>query len=374
MSSPIDSLRVIQVAPTPFGTDGLFGGGERYPLELARSLAGRVDCELVTFGPRPRLLLEPDGLTIRVLRSIVNLHGHPAHPVPLGLGAALHGADIVHTHQLRSTPGRLAALVARAHGQRLVVTDHGLGGGGWFGVLPRLVDRFLTVSAYSAHTLGAAPSRTRVVYGGADPARFAPDPTTIRRGVLFVGRLTPHKGIDRLIRALPVGAELTVVGSAGHDRRPPERGYPALLARLAADRAVTFREAVADAELPDLYRRAAVFVLPSVHLTCYGRRVAISELLGLSVLEAMASGLPVVASRLGGLPEVVQDGRTGYLVEPGDVAALHDRLRMLLDAPDLAARMGRRARDLVIERFTWAHTAERCLAAYRELLQVTGAR
>ncbi|HEY9376031.1 MAG TPA: glycosyltransferase family 4 protein, partial [Jiangellaceae bacterium] len=242
------------------------------------------------------------------------------------------------------------------------------GGGDWFGMLPRLFDRFLTVSEYSARTLAAPPDRTRVVYGGADTHRFTPDPASDRQGVLFVGRLTPHKGLDRLLRALPAGATLIVAGSGGHDPRPPESDYPALLTRLATGRSVRFTGPVPDDDLPAVYRSAAVFVLPSVERTCYGRRVQISELLGLSVLEAMASGLPVVASRLGGVPEIVVDGDTGFLVEPGNVDELHDRLRLLLDDPALAAEMGRRGRDLVLQRFTWEHCAARCLSAYQELL------
>jgi glycosyltransferase involved in cell wall biosynthesis len=111
-----------------------------------------------------------------------------------------------------------------------------------------------------------------------------------------------------------------------------------------------------------------VLVLPSVQRTCYGRPVAISELLGLSVLEAMASGTPVICSRIGGLPEVVQDGETGFLVTPGDIDELHDRLAALLADPARTARMGRAARDVVLERFTWRACAARCMAAYEELL------
>jgi glycosyltransferase involved in cell wall biosynthesis len=361
-------MRVVHVAPTPFGDAGLFGGGERYPLALARSMAGQVDCELVTFADQPRVVREPGGLTVRFLRPVATLFAHPAHPLAPRLPRALHDADIVHTHQLRSTPSRLAALAGRAHGQRLVTTDHGLAGGDWLGVLPRLFDRFLTVSAYSARMLRAPEELTRVVYGGADPDRFVPGPSSPRRGVLFVGRMTPHKGLDRLITALPAGATLTVAGTVGHDRKPPEAGYPALLHRLAEGRRVRFTGRVADAELPALFRGAAVFALPSVEFTCYGRHVRISELLGLSVLEAMASGLPVIASRLGGVPEIVVDGETGFLVSPGDVDELRDRLALLLGDPALAADMGRRGREVVLERFTWEHCAARCLAAYRELI------
>jgi glycosyltransferase involved in cell wall biosynthesis len=363
-----NKMRVVHVAPTLFGPGGLFGGGERYPLELGRALAPHVDCELVTFGRTARAWRDSSGLRLRILRSIGLVGGHPAHPLALGLGRALAEADLVHTHHLRSTPSRLAALNARIRGIRTAVTDHGLGGGDWAGLLPRLFDRFLTVSAYSARELAAPASRTRVVYGGADPARFSPSPEATRRGILFIGRLTPHKGVDRLIEALPEDAGLRVVGSAGHDRDLPEREYPMLLRRLAAQRRVEFLGVVPDPDLPSLYRSAQVLALPSVDRTCYGREVGISELLGLAAIEAMASGTPVVASRLGGLPEVVEHGVTGFLVEPGNVHELRARLAQVLGDRCLGARMGRNARERFIGRFTWEACAERCLDAYSELV------
>jgi glycosyltransferase involved in cell wall biosynthesis len=360
-------VRVIQVAPTPFGGSGLLGGGERYPLELGRALAGQVDCELVTFGPRPEVGRDPSGLTVRVLRPVMTL-GHPTRVLAPSLPAVLRGADVVHTHQLRSTPSRVAAVAARARRQVVVTTDHGMGGGGWAGLLPALFHRFLTVSASSADTLAVPREKVRVVYGGVDTSRFAPEPPAHRDGVLFVGRITPHKGIDRLIEALPPGVSLTIAGSAGHDPRPPERDYPRLLERLAAGRDVRFVGPVLDDALADLYRQARVVVLPSVTRTRYGREHAISELLGLVVLEAMASGTPVVCSDLGGLPEVVAHGETGFLVPPGNVAALRARLEELFADPARAERMGAAGRRRVLDRFTWAACARRCLDAYAELM------
>jgi glycosyltransferase involved in cell wall biosynthesis len=357
-------MRVIHVVPTPFGAGGLFGGGERYPLELARALAAHVDCELVSFGRHAAVEREPSGLLRRTLATRVWAGGHPAHPLAPGLFAALSRAHVVHTHHMRSLPSRLAAVAGRVRRQRLVVTDHGLQGDDWFGVLPRLFDAFLAVSAYSARELGAPPSRTRVIYGGADPIRYAPEPGAARHGALFVGRLTPHKGVDVLLRALPPGAHLRVVGSAGHDPRLPEREYPRLLVELAAGRNVHFVGTAPDAELPGLYRSASVLVLPSVERTIYGRQIRVSELLGLAVLEAMASGTPVIASAVGGLPEIVQDGVTGYLVPPGDVRGLEDRLALVLGDADHAARLGANARETVLERFTWQHVAQRCLDVY----------
>ena len=230
-----------------------------------------------------------------------------------------------------------------------------------------LVRRFLAVSQYSADVLPTPPGRTSVIFGGADPARYWPDGGR-RDGVLFVGRLTPHKGVDRLIAGLPAGARLTIVGTAGHDRRPPERDYPDDLRRLAVGKDVRFLGAVPDDELAELYRRAAVLAVPSVHTTCYGRRVAVSELLGLTTIEAMASGTPVVASRLGGLPEVVADGQSGHLVEPGDAASLRRTLTRLLDDTVEARRLGDAARRRALEHFTWDACAKRCLDAYSQLL------
>ncbi|MGH9278884.1 MAG: glycosyltransferase family 4 protein, partial [Acidimicrobiales bacterium] len=329
-------------------------------MELARAvnrLEG-VDCELVTFGPRTADEVV-DGLPIRVLRAVAHVGGHPARPLGPGLPAALRGADIVHAHHLTATSSRLAALAGRARGVRRAVTDHGLDGRPWFG----LFDRFLTVSTYSAEILGAPPDRTAVIYGGADEERFRPGDER-RDGVLFVGRLTPHKGVDRLIEALPDGARLTIAGTGGHDPHPPARDYPEHLRRLAAGKDVEFAGAVPDDGLPRLLRTAAVAVMPSVHRSCYGTEVAVAELLGLSALEAMASGTPVVASAVGGLPEVVADGATGYLVPPGDVGALRARLSELLGDPAHARRLGDAARHRVVERFTWRTCARRCVDAY----------
>jgi glycosyltransferase involved in cell wall biosynthesis len=301
---------------------------------------------------------------VTTLRAIAWMNGHPANPFAPALPMALVRAHVIHTHHMRSLPSRIAAVSGSLRHQTLAVTDHGLPGTDWAGVLPRLFDLFLTVSDYSARELQAPTKRTRVIYGGVDPRRFSPDPIQTRKGALFVGRITPHKGVDRLVQALPPRASLRVVGSVGHDTRLPERNYPSLLRTLAHERDVTFVGPVSDVELPDVYRSAQVLVLPSVARTCYGRDVAVSELLGLAVLEAMASGTPVVASAIGGVPEIVRDGQTGFLVPPGDIEALRERLSRLLDDPTLAARMGANARQDVVERFTWSHVAQRCLEAY----------
>lgn len=359
-------MRVIHISPTAFGAAGLFGGGERYPVELARAVARHVDCKLVTFGSSAASYRDAR-LEVTVLRRSTLSRGHPAHPVASGLIRELKGADVVHVHHLRALPSRVAAAAAVVTRRRLVGTDHGLGPGRWPWVDAHVFDRFLTVSRYSSRTLGCPSAKTTVIYGGADTARFHPAGTKDRSGVLFVGRLTPHKGVDRLIEALPDGATLTIVGTPGHDKFPPESEYAALLRRLAAGRDVRFRADVTEDELPALYRQARVVVLPSVHRTCYGKDVAIPELLGLSLLEAMASGTPVVASRAGGLPEVVVDGVTGFLVTPGKVAELRGRIDQVLRDDRLFDHMSASARAHVEDSFTWDGCARRCVAVYEEL-------
>jgi glycosyltransferase involved in cell wall biosynthesis len=365
-------VRVLHVAPIPFGAGGVLGGGERYPLELARAMAGGVEAELLTFAARPGRGRDPSGLRLTTLRAVHWLGGDPAHPLAPGLPRRIAGADIVHVHQMRSLPGRMAALAALPLRRRTAVTDHGTRGGDWGGRLQRLFDRFLLVSRFSAEELKVPAERTRVIYGGADPERFQPDPRPRRDAFLFVGRLTPHKGIDVLLRALPAGATLLVAGTPGYDPKLPERDYPSLLAGLAEGKQVRFLGAVGDQELAELYRHAAALVLPTVELTCYGKAVHAPELLGLVALEAMASGTPVVCSRTGALPEIVREGETGFLLEPGSVEQLRERLRQLLGDRALIERVGSGGREAVLERFSWKTCAQRCLDAYSELFSDSG--
>ena len=359
-------MRVVHVAPAAFGPSGLYGGGERYPLELCRALARHVECRLVTFG-RTAARTKEDGVDVRVLRPLRNLRGHPAHPIGGGLVRNVEDADLLHTHHMRSAPSRALALYGSARRRPVVTTDHGLAGGDWAGLLPSLFRAFLLVSQHSADVLGAPPEKVRLVYGGVDVERFHPGDDGAREGVLFVGRLTPHKGIDVLLRALPAGARLTIAGSGGHDRGAAA-DYPDLLRALARDRDVRFTGPVSEADLAELYRQARVLALPSTYATVYGTRVEVSELLGLTALEAMASGTPVVCSDLGGFREVIRDGENGFLVTPGDVDALRDRLDLLLRDASRARALGIAGRQTVVERFTWDHCAQRCLRAYEEVL------
>src|SRR5207247_5934205 len=156
----------------------------------------------------------------------------------------------------------------------------------------------------------------------ARPAAGAAPPAPDGRGpVLFVGRLVERKGVAHLIEAIARlgsrGPRLEIVGEG------PERpGLEALAARLGVVDRVVFRGKIPPDELQASYARAAVCVLPSV-LDARGD----TEGLGVVLLEAMNHGTPVIASRVGGIPDIVEDGVSGLLVPPGDADALAAAVR-----------------------------------------------
>jgi glycosyltransferase involved in cell wall biosynthesis len=221
----------------------------------------------------------------------------------------------------------------------------------------------LHISEYSRRVHGQTEDpRSHVILGGVDAAKFSPggfEETSERRGgALYVGRLLPHKGVDDLIRALPQGMSLEVIG------QPYGAAYVRELKSLAEGRRVTFRHDCDDAALVAAYRAALCVVLPSVYRDMYGHETRVPELLGQTLLEGMACGAPAVCTNVASLPEVVEDGVNGFVVPPNDPAALGEKLSWLASHPREAAGMGRAARARVLEKFNWGAVVERCLEIY----------
>jgi glycosyltransferase involved in cell wall biosynthesis len=127
---------------------------------------------------------------------------------------------------------------------------------------------------------------------------------------------------------------------------------------------VTFLHRLDDTALIREYQHALCIVLPSVYRMADGRQTMVPELLGQTLLEGMACGIPAVCTRVGSMPEVVSDGITGFIVPPNDPSALGERLAWLSAHPDKVARMGAAARRHVLERFTWPAVVSRCLTQY----------
>jgi glycosyltransferase involved in cell wall biosynthesis len=169
----------------------------------------------------------------------------------------------------------------------------------------------------------------------------------------------PHKGIDVLINAMPQDMELKVVGSV-HDQR-----YFSLLQDISKHRRVSFHTAATDEDITEAYRSALVTVLPSVYHDVYGHEHRLPELLGLVLLESMACGTPVICTAVGGMPEIVEENVTGFVVPPNDSIALRDRITWLREHPEARKTMSAHCVCLVNERFTWRHVARRCLDGYQ---------
>ena len=253
---------------------------------------------------------------------------------------------VLHAHWI--VPGGLiAAIVGRLWSIPYVVTAHGADGFALRGKVARRVKQWvlsraaavLPVSRDLAQALGLAVTSTTVVPMGTDLSAMSagprPDPAPGR--LLFIGRLAAKKGVDVLLHALAdvPQADLVVVGDG-----PDAAALRDLSAQLGLEERVTFAGRLPRDSVAQQLRRAAVLVIPS-RTADDGDR----DGMPLVLPEGMSAGVPVVASRLGGLAEYVEDERTGLLVEPDDPVALAAAVRRLLDDPALRDRLATTAQQ-----------------------------
>ena len=358
--------RVVHVVPALFDADiGIVGGAERYALELARAMASRTPTRLVTFGQVAEIR-HLDDLIVEIIASQRSVTGTTGQPFSFDLFDRFADADVIHCHQLLHVATTLSAAYANRAGVPVFVTD--LGGGpstptsipdtsGWF-------EGHLHISAFSMNASAFAQGTREVIGAGVDTAFFSPSADSFdERKILFVGRILPHKGIDKLIDVLPSDMTLTIIGRIYDER------YYSDLRSLAVGKKVTFLSDLDDARLVEEYRNSAVVVLPSVHTTMYGDTIHTPELLGQTLLEAMACAKPTVCTDVGGMPEVVIDNETGFVVPPGDSIALQKTLEHIRDNPVRARQMGESGRARVTKCFAWPAVVDRCLGAYAQAIR-----
>ena len=217
------------------------------------------------------------------------------------------------------------------------------------------------------------PGKVTVIYNGIDTEQYAPDRDTDvlekygvdadRPSVVFVGRITRQKGVEHLLEAArSFAAEAQLVLCAG-SADTPELGAEVerRVAELQATRSgvIWLEQMLPKREVIQLLSHATVFACPSIY-----------EPLGIVNLEAMACEAAVVASEVGGIPEVVVDGETGFLVPLGDgfAAAFAERVNELIADPDKARAMGRAGRERAVNDFAWGAIAEQTSALYRSLV------
>lgn len=228
--------------------------------------------------------------------------------------------------------------------------------------------------------LPARPELVRVVSLGTDPALFHPGvPTAAVRGryrldgggrwMMTVARLVPHKGVDVALQALArLAPDHPQLGYAVVGQGPHQPALESLAAQLGVSERVRFLNDVSDADLPALYNVADFYVGVS-------RQAGLDvEGFGISLMEASASGLAVVAGRSGGMPDAVADGETGVLVDSEDPRAVAGAIESLLADPERVRRLGENGRRAVEQRFTWDRVVSDLQAISRDLTAGRSAR
>ncbi|MEU9307286.1 glycogen synthase [Streptomyces sp. NPDC048256] len=368
----------------------VYGGAGVHVEFLARELRRLVDLDVHCWGEgrtegvqrhRPWSALDGANDALRTFS------------VDLAMAAALEGRELVHSHTwYANLAGHLAK---ELYGVPHVVTAHSLeplrpwkaeqlGGGyalsGWAErTAVEAADAVIAVSKAMREDILAcypalAPDRVHVVHNGIDTALYRPDHGTDaltrigldpdRPFVLFVGRITRQKGVPHLLRAVrDIDPAAQVVLCAGAPDTPEiDQEFRDLFAGLsrARDGVHWIPKMLPRPEVIQLLTHAAVFVCPSVY-----------EPLGIVNLEAMACGTPVVASRVGGIPEVVEDGLTGTLVDVDDEfeAGLARALDAVLGDPEAGRRMGEAGRVRAVGEFGWDAVARRTVGLYEEIVK-----
>jgi starch synthase len=363
----------------------VYGGAGVHVEYLARALSasGLVDLTVHCEGAdRPGAVAHRpwDALSDSVLRVFSE---------DLTMAEAAADAAVVHSHTwYANLAGHLASL---RYGIPHVVTVHSLEplrpwkaeqlGGGY--ALSSWAERVAVESAAAVvavsdgmrgDVLTAYPDvsadRVRVIRNGIDTVEYAPDPDTSalakhgidpsRPYVIFVGRITRQKGVPVLLRAaaaLDPSAQLVLCAGAA-DTPALANEVSSLVAGLQATRSgvIWIPEMLPKQSVIQLLTHALMFVCPSVY-----------EPLGIVNLEAMACSTAVVASRVGGIPEVVSGGETGLLVPPDDPASLADAMNALLRDPGRADAFGRAGRARAVEEFSWDAVAVQTAALYAEV-------
>jgi len=387
----------------------VYGGAGVHVEYLARELARVADVTVHCWGAeRPPVPGGPAVVSHRPWDALAGPEPYAAalqaFSIDLTMAAGVAGADLVHSHTwYANLGGHLAKLV---HGIPHVATVHSLEpmrpwkreqlGGGY--ALSGFAERTALEAADAIVAVSAAhlreilscypaidPARTSVIYNGIDADEYRPDAGTdvlerhgidpARPSVVFVGRITRQKGLTHLLDAAPaIDPDVQLVLCAGAPDTPEiaaEIAAKMEVVRATRGNVIWIEEMLPKPDVIQILGHATAFACPSVY-----------EPMGIVNLEAMACEAAVVATSVGGIPEVVEDGVTGLLVpfdaeadgtgtpvDPAGMAAdLAARINELIADPARAEAMGLAGRARAVERFGWDVAAAETLALYERLL------
>ncbi len=331
---------IVQVSPVSYTRQGVIGGGERLALyidaalHMAAAQAGlAVTATLLTLDGH---LPTGDG---QARRSTVAGRAWDVHSLDADeLTQRLRPADAVYVNQCLTPVGMFVAAHARLLGKRVFGSDSG---GGEMRLLEynseaiTVYNAVHAVSAFAASAFEGLPVAVHVIPGPIDTALHRPPPPGApardETQVVSVGRIIPHKGYERTIRALPSGMRLTIVG------QHYDAAYLGFLRSSAQGKDVVFDDTLDDAAVRGLLHRAGTVVQASSHVDYAGRYAHKPELLGLAPLEALASGAPTLVSDAACLPELAALPGCRVFHDEAELAAmLRERVAGRMQAPDAA--------------------------------------
>jgi len=375
-------MNVVEVSPLFFP---YIGGVETHVHEVSKRLAkAGVNVRIFTTDPTGELPKKDlvDGIEVFRFRSFTPKRLYYFSPDLYLALRRLRDVDLIHVHGFPEFPSIAGALAKDKNGKPLILTPHyggytvhTIGTSTWRTLTKKFYNRWpgkylfhkhdvvVAVSQFEKEvikeTFGMEETGVKCIPNGITIEKIAPTTRKNResRNLLYVGRLEKYKGIHFLLKGfskiegLP-DAQLVIVG-----RGPYKQDLISLAENLKISKSVKFMGYVSDQELPEIYSSSNVFVtLPQ------------QEVFGIALVEAMAYGLPVIATNVGGIPEIVQTGKTGFLLDfPPDEEKLAETITLLLKDQEYADKMGIMARESVLSRFSWDRVVEDLLNLYNEV-------
>lgn len=358
------------------------GGMEYYVERLSEELAARGhDVSVFTSSNnKTQEAYTRNGVKIRTLKIMTKIYNNPISPTLLTQLMNQEKPDIIHTHQYPIFYSDTAAVVAWTRKIPLIVHVHVISDA------KSPISGFISDKYYSSlglRTLTTAntiivpskayktklsnmhinPNKLQVIPYGIDTKKFQNNNGEAFKAkyglqgskiILSVGRLNYQKGFQYLIKAMPTvlkqipNVKLVIVGEG------EQLSYLRQLTKsLSLEKSIVFTGAITQTEIPHAYAAADIFVLPSLF-----------ESFGISLVEAQASGKPVIATRVGGAPETLIDGQTGFLIDSRDSNKLSISILRLLSDNDLAHKMGINGLEFVQDKFGIQNIVEKIISSY----------
>ena len=367
-------MKIAHLTPTFFSESSIIGGGERYVYNIAKSIQIAadsrdkvIDQSIISLGEKAKHF-ERDEIQVHILKND-SPFPEKMNAIPTQLRSLLDSIeklDLVHIHQSLTLFGAYATAIAKSKGVCIISTDLGGGENDFMlhGKGLELCDGVLSISQYAKSLISSNFSGMHCTQiGPVDTERFTTRPKTSRKKdtALCVGRLLPHKGLDLAIKALPKQMKLLIVG------RPYDLKYFEFLKSLSKDKNVEFITNANDNDLIRLYRTSTILIQASVHKDCYGNTYQKPELMGLTTLEALSCGLPVVTSTAGSLPELVPDARFGRTFS--SLEELKAIFREITDNKWPKQEASELARKHVIQNHSFLSTGNAVLNFYKSTLE-----